>query len=343
MRRSTREGAGRAPAAFAMAVVLLRAGPAPAQVPTPVPPPCPQEWRGLLGLYGSGDGALLVLERDGALRALVRGGRSYALEPAGPDRYRFPNVGPLAARDVAFARDASSRATALRLGAALLPRDTAADGLVVRFSPVRPLDEVVRQARAASPPADPPEPLREDLVDPTRLDRTLRVELRYSGVDNELGARLVETPRAFLRRPAAEALVRAHRSLAERGLGLVVRDAFHPWWVTKAVWEAAPAELRRFLADPAEGSGYDRGTTVDVTLFRLADGSPCELPSAYGDVSLRSFPDFPGGTSEQRFYRDLLLETMEVAGLTSSPSRWWRYDLPEGRRYPVLNEGPAAP
>jgi D-alanyl-D-alanine dipeptidase len=137
--------------------------------------------------------------------------------------------------------------------------------------------------------------------------------------------------------------VQAHRSLARQGYGLVVRDAFHPWWVTRLVWEATPPEVRRFLGDPPDGSGYNRGTTVDVGLYRLADKRVVDLPSRYGEMSLRSYLDFPGGTSEQRWYRDLLQEAMETAGLTSLATQWWRYDLPEGRKYPILNSIPGEP
>ena len=53
--------------------------------------------------------------------------------------------------------------------------------------------------------------------------------------------------------------------------------------------------LQRFLADhPHESSGYSRGMTVDVSLYRLKDGARVELTSAYGEMSLRSYRDFPG-------------------------------------------------
>jgi D-alanyl-D-alanine dipeptidase len=156
-----------------------------------------------------------------------------------------------------------------------------------------------------------------------------------------VGEELLKTSRAFLQRPAAEALVRVHRALAKQGYGLVVRDAYHPWWVTKLVWEATPPEVRRFLADPADGSGYNRGTTVDVALYRLADGRIVELPSLYGEMSLRAYTDFPGGASDQRWHRDLLLQNMEADEFWSVRSQWWRYDFSEGRKYPILNVAPA--
>lgn len=346
-----RHGAGRAIAWIAAGSVMfaglafgqtVATPPAaePLLVPTPQPSPCPPGWLGLLGIYGAGDGVLLVLERDGTLEAMIQRGRFYALEALGPDRFRFPNVGRLAARNVAFNRDPSGKAVALRLDEALLPRDPTSDGLVPRVEPTRLLADLVREARAASPPAEPPPPLPSDLVDVTALDPSIQVDLRYASHENVVGTPLLEAARALLQRPAAERLLRAHRALARQGFGLLVRDAYHPWWLTKAVWEAASPEVRRFLGDPAEGSGYNRGTTVDVGLVRLADRRALDLPSRYGEMSLRTYADFPGGTSEQRWYRDLLLEAMETAGFYSLSSQWWRYDLPEGRKYPIVNVAP---
>jgi len=311
--------------------------------PTPAPSPCPPEWLGLLGIYGASDNVLLILERDGALEGMVQGGRFYALERLGPDRFRFPNAGRLASRNVVFTREASGRATALRLDEAVLPRDPTADGFVPRVKPARPVDELVREARAASPPTEPPAPLPADLVDVSTLETSIKVDLRYASDQNVVGEELLKTPRALLQRPAAEALVRVHRALGKQGYGLVVRDAYHPWWVTKLVWEATPPEVRRFLADSAEGSGYNRGTTVDVGLFRLADGRVVELPSLYGEMSLRAYTDFPGGTSEQRWHRDLLLQAMEADEFWSTRSQWWRYDFTEGRKYPLSNVAPDPP
>ena len=308
--------------------------------PTPVPPPCPPNWLGLLGLYGAGDSVLLILERSGALEGMVRGGRFYALEVLGPDKFRFPKAGRLASRHVVFNRDTSGKAISLKLEEALLPRDSASDAVLPRVKLTRPVEDLIREARAASPPTEPPAPLPSDLVDVTSLDPSIRVDLRYAGDENVVGEELLKMSRAFLQRPAAEALVRVHRALAKQGYGLVVRDAYHPWWVTKLVWEATPPEVRRFLADPAEGSGYNRGTTVDVELYRLADRRILELPSLYGEMSLRAYTDFPGGTSEQRWYRDLLLEAMEKDEFWSLRSQWWRYDFTEGRKYPILNVNP---
>ena len=64
-----------------------------------------------------------------------------------------------------------------------------------------------------------------------------------------------------------------------------------------------------------------------ASLFSLA-AAPV-LASAYND--------FPGGTTEQRWLRDRLVEAMEREEFQTLRTQWWRFDLPEGRKYPVMN------
>ena len=133
--------------------------------------------------------------------------------------------------------------------------------------------ELRHEALAASPPpeAGPFRPV--DLVELTSLDPTIRLDIRYATADNFLSTPVYDEARAFLQRPAAEALLRAHRALADTGHGLLVHDAYRPWWVTKVFWEATPNDKRDFVADPAKGSRHNRGCAVDLTLYRLSDGT----------------------------------------------------------------------
>ena len=136
-----------------------------------------------------------------------------------------------------------------------------------------------------------PGPFRPvELVELIALDPTIRLDIRYATRDNFLATPVYTEARAFLQRPAAEALVRAHRALREQGFGLLIHDAYRPWWVTKVFWDATPADKHDFVADPAQGSRHNRGCAVDLTLFRLADGRAVAMPSLYDEMTERSSP-----------------------------------------------------
>jgi D-alanyl-D-alanine dipeptidase len=208
---------------------------------------------------------------------------------------------------------------------------------IFRVTPLRPVAELRAEALALAPPveAGPFRPV--DLVELQTLDPSIHLDVRYATSDNFLGVPVYEEPRAFLQRPAAEALVRAHRALAAKGFGLLIHDGYRPWWVTKVFWDATPPSAHEFVADPAKGSRHNRGCAVDLTLYRLADGKPVEMPSRYDEMSPRSAPGYKGGTPEARRLRDLLRAAMKREGFSVNPSEWWHFDHASWRSYPILN------
>ena len=143
--------------------------------------------------------------------------------------------------------------------------------------------------------------------------------------------------RAFLQRPAAEALVRAHRALRSRGYGILVFDGYRPWRVTKLFWDVTPPKKREFVADPAKGSKHNRGCAVDLSMYDLATGREVEMPSAYDEMSERAYPDYTGGTAAARERRDLLRAAMEKEGFTVEPNEWWHFNYRDWAAYPILD------
>jgi D-alanyl-D-alanine dipeptidase len=206
-----------------------------------------------------------------------------------------------------------------------------------RITPPRPVAELRADALKERPPDEKGEFRKADLVELRTLDSSIRYDIRYATADNFLGTPVYSEARAKMERPAAEALVRAGRKLHSRGFGLLIHDAYRPWFVTKIFWEATPPDKREFVADPAKGSRHNRGCAVDLTLYDLRTGHPAEMTGAYDEMSERSYPSYPGGTSLQRWHRDLLRWAMESEGFEVYPYEWWHFDYKEWDKYPVLN------
>src|ERR1051325_6836282 len=59
-----------------------------------------------------------------------------------------------------------------------------------------------------------------DLVEITKLDKTIKLDIRYATANNFVGRPVYPEARAFLQRPAAEAVVRVHKQLKKKGLGI---------------------------------------------------------------------------------------------------------------------------
>ena len=180
-------------------------------------------------------------------------------------------------------------------------------------------------------------PREPDLVEVISLDPTLRLDIRYATSNNLVGRPVYEEARAFLQRPAAEALVRAHQSLKKQGYGLLIFDGYRPLSVTKIFWDVTPPEKRQFVANPAQCSKHNHGCAVDLSLYDLKTGQEVAMPSAYDEMTERSHPTYKGGTAEQRAARDLLRRAMEAQGFKVYPIEWWHFDYELWPSYPILN------
>ena len=176
-----------------------------------------------------------------------------------------------------------------------------------------------------------------DLVELTKLDPTIKLDIRYATSNNFVGRPVYKEARAFLQRPAAEALVKVNASLKPLGYGLVVFDGYRPWSVTKLFWDITSEENKKFVADPAKGSKHNRGCAVDLSLYDLSTGNEIEMTGKYDEMSERSYPNYTGGTEQQRKMRDLLRAKMEAEGFTVYQYEWWHFDYKDWQQYRVTN------
>jgi D-alanyl-D-alanine dipeptidase len=178
---------------------------------------------------------------------------------------------------------------------------------------------------------------KPDLVELVKLDSTIKLDVRYATTENFLGRPVYKEARAFLQRPAAEALMRANRKLREKGYGLLVFDGYRPWSVTKLFWDSTPQDKKRFVADPSQGSRHNRGCAVDLTLYDLRSGREVNMPSGYDEFTDRAYPNYSGGTEEQRRMREMLREAMESEGFTIYEFEWWHFDYKDWKQYAILD------
>jgi CubicO group peptidase (beta-lactamase class C family)/D-alanyl-D-alanine dipeptidase len=309
------------------------------RVPSPKPNPLPPKWAGLIGEYGWDHNTLFILERDGRLYSLIEWFFLDPLKEISENVFQFPRSGLYMDEKLVFTRDANGRATQVVAANVTFKRRAIAgeNDEVFRIKPLRPVDELRREALAAKPPEEKGDFRKPDLVDLTKLDDTIKLDIRYATTDNFLSTPFYKSAKAYLQRPAAEALVRVHRKLAEQGYGLMIHDGYRPWYVTKMFWEATPEPQRIFVADPAKGSRHNRGCAVDLTLYDRRTGKPVEMVGGYDEMSDRSYPDYLGGTSLQRWHRDLLRRAMEDQGFSVYEAEWWHFDYKDWQKYPILN------
>lgn len=176
-----------------------------------------------------------------------------------------------------------------------------------------------------------------DLVELIHIDPSLKLDIRYATNNNFVGKPVYTEAKAFMQRDAAIALARANKKLHDQGFGLLIFDGYRPWRVTKLFWDITPSDKRIFVADPKEGSRHNRGCAVDLSMFDLSTGKEIEMPGAYDEMSDRSFPNYTGGTDQQRKMREILRAAMESEGFSVFEYEWWHFDYKDWRNYRIGN------
>jgi zinc D-Ala-D-Ala dipeptidase len=189
--------------------------------------------------------------------------------------------------------------------------------------------------------------LPRDFVDAAAVVDALVVDMRYFGDNNFVGTRIdgYERPRCLLTRQAADALAAIQRDLAGRGrgLGLKMFDCYRP---TRAVahfirWAQRIDDVKRkaeFYPDIdkrdlfrlgyiAARSGHSRGSTVDLTLVRRADGAELDMGTPYDFSGPQSGLSDRRVSEEARKNRALLVGAMTRGGFRPYHKEWWHYTL----------------
>ena len=175
------------------------------------------------------------------------------------------------------------------------------------------------------------------MLELVKLDSTIKLDIRYARGDNFVGRPVYTEARAFLQKPAAEAVVRVNRKLKKQGLGLVIFDGYRPWAITKLFWEVTPEDKRKFVANPEKGSKHNRGCAVDLSIYDLKTGAEIAMPSDFDEFTMRASPAYKGSTPTETRNRDLLRRLMESEGFTVNPNEWWHFDYKDWREYPIFD------
>jgi zinc D-Ala-D-Ala dipeptidase len=219
----------------------------------------------------------------------------------------------------------------------LLPALAGAQQVSFHITPLRPVDELRAEALKAHPPVEQGTFRKPELVELVKLDPTIKLDIRYATTNDFLGTPVYTQARAFLQKPAAEALLRAQQEVKASGYGLIIHDGYRPWYVTEIFWNATPDDKKIFVANPAQGSMHNRGCAVDLSLYDLKNGQEVQMPSGYDEMSKRSYAYYPGGTVEERARRAILRRAMVKQGFLVNDEEWWHFNYKDWKQYPIQN------
>ena len=176
----------------------------------------------------------------------------------------------------------------------------------------------------------------KEMVDLSTLKPNIIFDLKYATTDNFMNEVLYPPIRTtWLRKPAAEALEKAAKEFALLNLGIKVFDAYRPYSVTEKMWE--PVKDDRYAADPATGSGHNRGISVDLTLVDLRTGNELAMPTGFDNFSDTAHQNFMDLSPEILKNRAVLKDVMEKYGFIALSTEWWHFYLPNASEYELMN------
>jgi D-alanyl-D-alanine dipeptidase len=187
------------------------------------------------------------------------------------------------------------------------------------------------QARPQLAARDCTLPAGEELVDVRRMDRSIRVDLRYATENNFTGERLpgYDARLALVHPGSAAALARVQARLRRDGLGLKVFDAYRPIRATQAMVSWAERTNQIWVLDQgyvARQSGHNRGNTVDLTVVHLRGGRELEMGTPFDTFSEAAHT--ANATGAVLANRMILKRAMEAEGFQNYDREWWHYRLP---------------
>lgn len=173
-----------------------------------------------------------------------------------------------------------------------------------------------------------------DLVDVSKLDSTIIIDLKYATADNFMGDTLYSANICLLRKDVAKRLIEVQKELRKMGLGLKIWDGYRPYSVQKKMWEKV--HDARYVADPAKGSNHNRGAAVDVTLVDK-NGNELEMPTGFDDFSKKAGSNYPNVSPEAKKNRELLKKVMMKHGFRPITSEWWHFNDKDIKKYSILD------
>ena len=192
--------------------------------------------------------------------------------------------------------------------------------------PIKEISELREISKNSNPPILDSLDSHKKLVDLKKLDDEFQLDIRYASTNNFMRSKFYKNERAFFNMSAADRLIEAKNDLKELGYGIIIYDAYRPWFVTKMFWEGTPKNLKHFVANPENGSSHNKGCAIDIGLYDIETGESIVMISGYDEFTERAYPNYMGGSKKQRDIRDMLIHVMERNDFTVYEYEWWHFN-----------------
>jgi D-alanyl-D-alanine dipeptidase len=190
-------------------------------------------------------------------------------------------------------------------------------------------------AASKSPAPMSPKPAddfaKHNFSDVTALDPSIKLDIRYATANNFTKSKIYDCPRCLLRPEAAKALVKAHKALQKKSLGLKMFDCYRPRPYQQRLWDKVPNP--DYVTPPAKGSMHSRGAAVDLTIVDK-NGKELDMGTPYDFFGKEAHTDNTSLPAHVLANRKLLREALEAVGFKGIRTEWWHFSF-QGKDFPL--------
>ncbi len=182
-----------------------------------------------------------------------------------------------------------------------------------------------------SKPVDSQSATHPGFKDVASLDASIKLDIRYATTNNFTGSKIYDCPKCLLRPEAAEALVKAHKNLKKKGLGLKMFDCYRPRPYQQRLWDKVPDP--NYVTPPAKGSMHSRGAAVDLTLVD-SKGNELDMGTSYDFFGPEAHTDnfkLPKKVLENR---KILQNALAEVGFKGIRTEWWHFSY-QAKKWPL--------
>ncbi|MCU0358399.1 MAG: M15 family metallopeptidase [Cyclobacteriaceae bacterium] len=176
---------------------------------------------------------------------------------------------------------------------------------------------------------------QNELVNLQRVIPGIVLDIRYATTNNFTGEKIYNLPRAYARKPVAEALKKAQAEFATHGVGIKIFDAYRPYAATVKFYEVYRDTT--YVASPYRGSRHNRGCALDMTLIDLKTGEELKMPTEFDSFKKEAWPSTPVKDPLIKKNRDLIISVMLKHGFRVNASEWWHFDYIGWQQYEVMD------
>lgn len=175
-----------------------------------------------------------------------------------------------------------------------------------------------------------------ELVELKNVIPGIALDIRYATKNNFTGAKVYQLPRAYARKPVAEALKKAQDDFHQLGYGIKIYDAYRPYSATIRFFELMKGDTT-YVASPYKGSKHNRGCALDMTFIDLQTKEELKMPTEYDSPVKESWPSTPVDDPVIRKNRETLISVMERNGFRVYEAEWWHFDFIGWEKFEVMD------